>query len=131
MKRKIDDKTILLIGDLRESGHTLTSIAAKVGFSVSAIEWHLTKLAIDPPKTTYPLWHDGIRGPAVAVRRGSSIAREHIVRRYTPEEDAEILRLQSLGVGYCEIGRHLNRRHNSIIGRCNTLARRESRIEAQ
>lgn len=129
MKRKLDDAAIMRIGDLREAGVSISNIAAEMGVSCGAVDWHLTKLAIDPPKTTYKTW-DGIRGPAVCTRRGSSIAQAHVVRRYTPEEDAEILRLQAAGVSYCEIGRRLNRRHHSIIGRCNTLARREARLEA-
>lgn len=129
MKRKLDDAAIMRAGDLREAGLSLKSIAVELGVSCGAIDWHMTKLAIDPPKTTYSTW-DGIRGPAVTMRRSSSIAQAHVIRRYTPEEDAEILRLQAAGYSYCEIGRRLGRRHHSIIGRCNTLARREARQEA-
>ena len=106
---RLDHKTIERICDLRELGHTIASISSDTGASLGGVDWHLTKLAIDPPKTTFTTWDDGIRGPAVMKRRGSKNRRAHIVRRFTPFEDSEILRLQALGDGYCAIGRALNR----------------------
>jgi hypothetical protein len=51
------------------------------------------------------------------------------VRRFTAEEDALLLQMEANGARYCEMCRALGRRHNSIIGRLATLARRDARAE--
>ena len=60
-------------------------------------------------------------GP-VEMKRGN-----HVVRRFTPEEDALLLTLEAEGLSYTEIGRRLERPHTSISGRLMTLARHEER----
>lgn len=110
------------ICDLREEGKTYQAIANIVGCSPETASWHCTRLGADPPNPA-KCW-DKIVGPAV-MKRG-----DHVVRRFTPEEDKRIQDLRAQGHGPAEIGRTLDRPINSIIGRLNTLARRELRAEA-
>lgn len=110
------------IAALREAGETYREIAAIFGCSDKAISWHCLRLGAEPPKKT-ALWK-GIKGPEV-VKRGN-----HLVRRYTQEDDACLLRLEAEGKTVTEIARALGRKWNSIRGRLMTLARREEREAA-
>lgn len=111
------------IAELTEDGrYTVARIARMVGCSEGSVGWAQLKLGVDrhptkplPPVPTEP----------VVARRG-----EHVVRRYTQAEDAELLRLEAQGLPAYRIGKRLGRRANSIVGRLRTLARREARAEA-
>lgn len=107
---------------MRESGAPYSKIAAALGCSQGAVRWHCLRLAVEPPKGTRP-W-DRLKGPPV-VRRGS-----HLVRRFTPEEDARLLALEAQGLNNNAIARRLGRRWNSVRGRLMTLARRDELLEA-
>lgn len=118
---RLTHEQIDLIVELREKGWSYERIAQKTGRSASAISWHCLKHAADPPKPTR--LRDEVSGPVI-FKRGS-----HVVRRYTPREDQQLLALERQGLNHTEIGKALGRRPNSITGRLMTLARRERRAE--
>lgn len=53
----------------------------------------------------------------------------HLVRPFTPDEDARLLELDHQGLTPTEIGRAMGRKQNSIRGRMLTLGRQASRAE--
>ena len=116
MKLTQEEKSKILA--LREKGRSIASIAQEIGCSVGAVGYHCLRNNAEPPKTTFPL---NPNFPAVVTRNG----RE--VRRFTPDEDRQLIELDRQGLSYSEIGRRLNRLHNSIIYRLCILARREER----
>jgi hypothetical protein len=111
----------------REAGRSCAAIARAVRSmfghhcSESAVQWNCLREGADPPNAK-PL-KPNVSGPVV-IRRG-----DHQVRHFTPEEDALLLQLKADQVCHAEIGRRLNRRGNSIVGRLLTLARHEARRE--
>lgn len=107
--------------ELREQGLPMRRIAEIVGTTYETVNYHCTRLGAEPPNPR-PL-PEGIVGPAV-MQRG-----DHVVRRFTPEEDEQILSLLATGAEVPFIAEILNRRPHSIRGRLNTLARRELRRE--
>lgn len=91
-----------------------------LGMTPGAVDYHCLRRGAEIPKPN--------RSPMFKKReerRGN-----HVVRRFTADEDAMILRMELEGRGVCEIARRLGRPHNSIIGRMMTLARQEERQEA-
>ena len=54
---------------------------------------------------------------------------DHIVRRFTSDEDSVLLQLEAEGLRICEMSRALGRPPNSIRGRLMTLARHQARKE--
>ena len=122
-RRKLTDAQIEEIVRLRELGHSYEWIAAKVGFTANAVAWQCCRLGAEAPNSTARSW-DRIQGPAVQ-KRG-----DHVVRRFTPQEDALLLALASGGIIHSEIARRMGRKPNSIYGRLMALARREARREA-
>lgn len=121
-RRRLSEAEIARIVELREAGWGYARIAAEMGCSANTITWHCLRHAADPPRPGR-CWA-GVKGPAV-MRRGN-----HVVRRYTPEEDERLLAMEQEGLGVCEIARRLGRKPNSVIGRLMTLARRAERAEA-
>ncbi len=99
------------------------AIKTRFGIEVSdgAVCWQCLVNGIDKPNAK-PLPQTA-PGPPI-VTRG-----RHLVRKYSPKEDEEILARSNLGQGVSEIGRALGRPHNSIIGRKATLARHDARRE--
>lgn len=108
---------------MREKVRSLECIGRAIGCSGKVLSWHFLKWAVDPPKPA-PLRLDyHLRCPT--MKRGN-----HIVRAYTPEDDATLLELERQGWTDSQIGRALNRRPNSVRGRLMTLAWREERAAA-
>ena len=105
------------IAELRETGKTYEQIGLALGMSGSNISWICLKYGIEGPRKTTL----GDRGPMV-VKRG-----KFEVRKFTPEEDAKIQEMGRAGGKPTAIARALGRKHNSILGRMMTLARREER----
>jgi len=116
---KYSEETLNEAAEMREAGSTYAAIAKRLEMSQGAVYWHCLRLGADspkaPPKTNV--------GPSL-VKRGN-----HVVRRFSPEEDEKILRLSGEGVSLSEISRSLGRKHNSVKGRLMTLARRDERAE--
>lgn len=122
-KRRLTDADYQRIVEMRERGCTYEQIGRAIGCSAKAVSWHCLKLAIDPPKPR-PLRPDyHLQRPI--VKRGN-----HVVRAFTPEEDARLIALERQGMSTNAIARALGRRWNSVRGRLMTLARREERAGA-
>lgn len=102
----------------REQGRSFAWIAKQLGVSRSAINWQCLKYGVEPPKRNWPL-------PAPChmpvVKRGN-----HVVRRFTPDEDRKLIEWREQGMRVCDIGKRLGRKGNSITGRLYTLARHEN-----
>jgi len=106
---------------LREDGLSYTAIAERTGMSPSAVYYHCLKLGADhPTHCDNPApW----TGP-MEIKRGN-----HVLRRFTAEEDKRILKMELEGSPVAEIARALGRKSNSVKGRLMTLARRDARAE--
>lgn len=121
MKRTLTEAEIARIAEMREAGKTAAVIARRVGCSIGAVNYHCLKLGADAPGAK-PL-RDEIVGPS-EMKRG-----DHVVRRFTPEDDALLKALALQGFGNGIIARRMGRRWNSVNGRLMTLARREARAQ--
>ena len=108
------------IADMRERrGWSYKRIANALGMSPGAVSWYCLKEAIEAPNPRKPVTE--IKGP-LEFRRGN-----HIVRRFTPEEDGVILAMEMAGASRAAIARRLGRKSNSVLGRSMCLARRLER----
>ena len=103
------------IATLREKGWGLERLAEQFNCTVGSISWCCLMAGVSPPgaekrkrvQHTHP------------YRRGKSL-----VRPFTPEEDQLIEQMRAAGETLTAISRATGRRHNSIVGRLCTLARR-------
>lgn len=123
--RILSDAQLIELAELREQGWTQARIArhftdAGTPISEGIVHWWALQMGADLP----PERRHAQRPPERPYQRGSVI-----VRPFTPEEDAILIRLEQQGVGYMDIARRLDRRRNSIVGRLMTLARRDARQE--
>lgn len=121
MTKAISQERIDEIADYRERGWSYERIGRKLGLARSTISWHCTKHGIEGPKK--PSFH-AYNGPMKMVRNG------HVVRRFTPEEDHRLIKLESEGLTYSQIARALGRTRNSVSARLFSLARKEEFGEA-
>jgi DNA-binding CsgD family transcriptional regulator len=117
---KLTEDEIEQIGVLRAKNYTRDAIAAEIGCSVGSVEWCCLMHGFEASKP--PRFRT--TRPKPCIRNG------HVVRPYTPEDDAELLALEAQGKRYAEIARVMGRKINSIKGRLCTLARREAWLEA-
>jgi hypothetical protein len=110
---------------MREAGRSYKAIGKAVGISAQAVSWYCLEACVEPSKPSKATcsWTE-VRGPVI-VKRG-----KFVIRRYLPEEDAQLLALEAEGLNYSQIGKRLGRKHNSIKGRLMVLARRDARAEA-
>lgn len=104
---------------------TVEQIARKIGCSKGSVHWAQLRIGADK-HADRPL-------PPVPTERLEARRGDHLVRRFTASEDAELERLAKEGLTDSEIGRRLTprRRPNSVRGRLMTLARRAAREEAR
>lgn len=102
---------------MRERGLGCDLIGKEFGVSGGAIRWRFLMLGVEPPKPAR--LKPG--GPTV-MQRG-----DHLVRRFTDEEDKRLLELEAEGLNNTQIGRALGRKPNSVKGRLMTLARYAAR----
>ncbi len=121
-ERRVTPQLIETIIVLRERGRSFGQISARLGLSRGTISWHCLKHGAEPPRPGRS-WDVP---KVMEMRRGN-----HVVRRYSPEEDARLLALEARGLRIAEIARALGRASNSIRGRLMTLARRDERREAE
>lgn len=105
----------------REAGWSINRIAMRLGVSPGSIAWHCLAMGADPPNAR-PI-DKAIKGPVSCLRNGKS------VRRFTPEEDQQLVAMRLAGKTDTQIGRVVGRRSNSIRGRLMTLARHDARAE--
>ena len=115
----ITDEKLEKIIRMRERGASMAAIGRAVGMSLGAVNWHCLKEGIEPPNPKDLREHK--IGPLV-VKRGN-----HLVRRFTAEEDRQLLELEAKGLKKSEIAKAMGRKSNTITGRLRTLARREER----
>lgn len=124
---RLKPEHIELIVEMGEKGKSDQAISDRlrerfgVAISPQAISWHRLKHCAEPEKRTEVR---PVPTEPLVSRRGN-----HVVRRFTQAEDAELLRLEAEGLNPSEIGRRLNRKPNSITGRLMILARHEARRE--
>lgn len=121
-KRKLSDADIQRIVELREKGLSLGQIALKVGSHTETVYYHCLRLGAESPRNKGKTW-DKIKGPEVIVRGN------HVVRRFTPQEDARLLRLERKGLNNADIARAIGRANSSVRNRLSTLARHQARKE--
>lgn len=120
MPVKYDNKTIEKAASLRERGLSYGQIAARLGMSIGAVEYHCLRRGADLPVPPAPAPYAG----PMEVRRGN-----YTVKRFTAAEDARLIEMDISGMSVMDIARALGRPHNSIIGRLMLLARNEARKE--
>lgn len=120
--RKLFDRDYDRLAAMREEGKSYEQIARVFGCSAKAISWHCLRLGAEPPKPAPLRLNYHLEHPV--MKRGN-----HIVRAFTPEEDARLLQLEAQGLGYIAMGKAIGRKQNSVRGRLMTLARREARAE--
>lgn len=110
--------------ELRRAGCSYAFIADRLGVSEGSVSWYCLKEGIDSPNTERKALPQTAPGPMV-VKRGN-----HVVRHFSPDEDARLIAMEREGLNPTEIGRRLGRRPNTIRGRLMTLARQQERAEA-
>ncbi len=97
-------------------------ISRMMGVSIGAISWQCLMHGIEHPSKVTRL-----RKPSGGLEHRNG----YVIRRFTAEEDAELLRLAMAGVRTSEIARKLGRKGNSVRGRLATLARHDARNDVQ
>jgi hypothetical protein len=119
--RKYDAATIADAVDRRDRGQGWRTISDATGMSIGAAQYYclahgvipLAAIALAPTRT-------------LVVRRG-----DHLVRLFTPAEDARIEALRIEGETIAAIGRAIGRRPGSVRTRLQALARRaEAALDA-
>lgn len=115
----IGPSTLATIAAMRESGKSFNAIAEATGVHRKTCEYHAVRLGAASPFT---ILH--------THRRPKYLRRGHAVRGFTELEDQQITAWALENISLSEMGRRLGRRHNSIMGRLRTLARREALQEA-
>ena len=111
----IGAETLDTIATMREAGKSFHAIAAATGVHRKTCEYHAMRL--------------GAASPFIVLhthRRSTYFREGQAVRGFTEAEDQQITAWALEGVSLSEMGRRLGRRHNSIMGRLRTLARREA-----
>lgn len=110
---------------MREKNASYQRIADRLGDgrSPQSIAWHCLRLGVEPIKTKFR--HPPTSVAKVMARRHTRGV--HMVKRFTPEEDEVLLRLeaQQPPLKMAQIAKQLGRRRNSVVGRLYTLARHE------
>lgn len=124
--RKFSDETIRQICEMRERGLSSGIIQRKlacqdVQISHGAIHYYCLVNGADLPVAKRKAFNGT---PGQIIPRGN-----HVVRRFTPEEDVQLRALSLQGLTYVEIAKITGRRHNSVRGRLATLARHDARQE--
>ena len=123
--KNLSKETLDQILTLREDqGWSCKRIAEKFNVSPGFISWHCLKHGADSPRVSTRILPQTSPGPKT-IQRGN-----HVVRRFTPEEDTELQKLSAENINYHQIGIKMDRNHSSIRGRLMTLARHAARIDA-
>lgn len=106
------------IATMREAGSQFQDIAQATGIHRKTCEYHAIRLGAFSPDTilSYP-------------RRAKYDRAGHAVRGFSASEDQQITAWSMEGMSLSEMGRRLGRKHNSILNRLRTLARREALAE--
>jgi hypothetical protein len=99
-------------------------IARRFGVSPGCIAWHCLTHGVDLPTELR-------RQTAIPVRKPVNYRAGRVVRVFTAEDDAFILRLAAQGVSAHLTGKQMvpPRAGSSVLGRLHTLARHQARAE--
>jgi hypothetical protein len=110
------DEQIAIVECMRAAGKSDRQIGIRIGMSRGAVSWHCLRYGIEGPK-----------GRAQStVKPGASATRgNHIVRRFTPEEDQQVVEMRRAGASLNVIADAMGRATSSILGRLMTLAARD------
>lgn len=121
MRHSLAPDVVARLAELREGkGWSYKRIAEAMGKSEGWVSWYCLVHAIEKPGT-----------PARSTVKPGSVERrgDHLIRRFSEDEDARLLELEAQGLNYSRIARSVGRHRNSVLGRLATLARREARAE--
>ena len=98
---------------MRAKGKSYGQIGRRIGMSPGAISWYCLRYAIEGPKGR----------TKTAVKPGAISTRgNHVVRRFTPEEDRQIAEMRLAGMSIKVIADAVGRTTSSVFGRLMTLA---------
>lgn len=124
--RLTDDQIELMIS-MRANNASFQAIADALGDgrTAEAIHWQCLKHGAEPQNPKF--WQ-----PKRPIKKVETMRGNHTVRRFTPEEDAQLLELEAADppLKRGEIARRLNRKPHSVLGRLYTLASHRRREEA-
>ena len=104
---------LAIVERMRANGKSFRQIGMRIGMSPGAISWYCLRHAIDGPKGRAK----GTVKPGAITTRGN-----HVVRRFTPEEDQQIVEMRLAGMSITLIAGTMGRATSSILGRLMTLA---------
>lgn len=122
-RRFLTDEQIARIAELREKGIGYQCIANEIGCSVSTVQWQCLKEGVMPPGGCRSNLTDG---KPLVIKRGN-----HVVRRFTADEDALIQALDIQGFTVATIAKRIGRKRHSVLLRLMTLARHDAIAEAR
>lgn len=109
---KVSPQQAVEIAELRERGWSYERIASKFTISTGAVHYHCLKQGAVSPRT-----RPAAEGPREFI---ASDGRRQ--RRFTPEEDARMLRLSAEGKSAWAIAGAIGRAYSSVTIRLMTLA---------
>lgn len=118
-KRKLNAEQCERIAELRERGWSYGRIAMKFGVSDGAIHYQCLRLGAVSPRSSGKIAYEQHSKPVLVASDGRT------QRRFTPEEDAELLRLSMEGKKIREIMEITGRAQTSVRMRLMTLALHE------
>ncbi|MBU2360407.1 MAG: hypothetical protein KKB02_16010 [Alphaproteobacteria bacterium] len=113
--RKYGDATIAEAVARRERGECRGQIAADLKMSLGAVDYHCLAQGVTPGGRPIRF-----RNTSAVVTRGG-----HMVRLFTPAEDARAQAMRIEGMGIAAIARILGRKPVSVRSRLQALARRD------
>lgn len=119
--KKVTDEMKDTIVNYREAGRSYAFIASKLDISVGTVEYWCLELGAESPKSASSELPQTSRGPAQFTRGG------HVVRRFSPKEDAKLAEWREQNTSIAECARRLGRRPHSVRGRLMAIARQEER----
>jgi transposase-like protein len=109
---------LAIVERMRAKGKSYRQIARRMGMSPGAISWYCLRYAIEGPKGRIK---SRVKPGAISTRGN------HVVRRFTPEEDQKIVEMRLSGMSINVIAGTMGRATSSILGRLMTLAAWEER----
>ncbi len=107
------------IATMREAGAPYSAIGRATGVNPKTCQYHALALGgFAPVFTTY------------SQGRGEYVRAGRLVRPFSANEDAAIVRWELQGLTLHEMGRRLGRSHSTVLHRLRALARHDAELEA-
>lgn len=119
-KRRLTSADYEEMAELRERSWSYERIASKFGVSPGCVAWNCLRLGAEPRRLQGKPRHFPVFGSNSVVKRGN-----HLLRHFTPEEDAKLAEFQKRGLTVSQMARELGRKPNSVTGRLLTIGRHE------